>query len=125
MEGTGRIERLFGSRLVSLTMKTGHLEEIAGPLAPEAIGVGEDGVNEHGCLACPFCGNTDIHPQSLQITPRGKPDSAVVCRHCDAVGPWAFTPELAVKIWNEGFTLRRPASYPARQKLAQSRRPRG
>src|ERR1700680_4364694 len=33
------------------------------------------------------------------------------------------TPEIAVKIWNEGFTLRRPASYRAKQKLARSRPP--
>ena len=93
------------------------------PSAPETIAVGEDGTNEHGCLACPFCGNTDIQPQRLQITPRCRPDSAVICRHCDAVGPWANTPEIAVKIWNEGFTLRRPASYRAKQKLARSRPP--
>jgi hypothetical protein len=79
--------------------------------------------NEHGCLACPFWGNTDIQPQRLQITPRCRPDSAVICRHCDAVGPWANTPELAVKIWNEGFTLRRPASYRAKQKIANFRYP--
>ena len=106
---------------MSMTMKAHHLGQIAVPSAPETIAVGEDGTNEYGCLACPFCGNTDIQPQSLQITSRCKPDSAVICRHCDAVGPWAYTPKLAVQIWNQGFTLRRPASYRAKQKLARSR----
>jgi len=105
---------------MSMTMKAGHLGQIAARSAPEMVAISEDGTNEHGCLACPFCGNTDIQPQRLQITPQGRPDSAVICRHCDAVGPWAFTPELAVKIWNEGFTLRRPASYRDKRKLAQS-----
>jgi hypothetical protein len=104
---------------MTMTMKPRLLGQIAAPSASETIAVGEDGTNEHGCLACPFCGNTDIQPQRVQITPRCRPDSAVICRHCDAVGPWANTPQLAVKIWNEGFTLRRPASYRAKQKLAR------
>jgi hypothetical protein len=108
-------------RTKGMTMKASHFGQIAAPSVPETIGVGEDGTNEHECLACPFCGCTDIRPQKLQVMPRCRHDFAVICHHCDAVGPWAFTPELAVKIWNEGFTLRRSESYRVTRKIGRSR----
>ena len=55
--------------------------------------------NQHGCLTCPFCkGFEAVQVQQVQVTPRAKPDFAVVYPHCDARGPWAYNKDMAVRL---------------------------
>jgi Lar family restriction alleviation protein len=68
------------------------------------------GANKHRAKSCPFCGATDVHAKPIQVMPELKPDFAVRCSNCDAVGPWGFTAKLAVGLWNDGFKSSRPAA---------------
>jgi hypothetical protein len=66
--------------------------------------------NQQGCLNCPFCAGFEaVQVQQVQVTPRAKPDFAVVCPHCDARGPWAYNKDMAVRFWNDGYPAARAA----------------
>jgi hypothetical protein len=67
------------------------------------------GANKHRVENCPFCGSGDVHAKPIQVMPELKPDFAVRCSNCDAIGPWAITAKLAVGLWNDGFDNARPA----------------
>jgi hypothetical protein len=67
------------------------------------------GTNKHRVELCPFCGAAGAVAAAVQITANTKPDFAVRCPGCDAQGPWAVSPQLAVSLWNFGFQATRPA----------------
>jgi hypothetical protein len=57
-------------------------------------------------VPCPYCGQTHhLEIIKVQIVSGAKPDYAVKCEGCDAVGPWAISPRLAERCWNYRYDL--------------------
>ena len=57
-------------------------------------------------VPCPYCGQThNLEIIKVQIVSGSKPDYAVKCEGCDAVGPWAISPKLAQRCWNYRYDL--------------------
>jgi hypothetical protein len=74
-------------------------------IKPERVD-SEKGLENFPYDPCPFCGH--LHELStsqrsmwaIQISKGCSRDYVVVCPSCGAIGPWAITKKLALKLWN-------------------------